>query len=138
MADCPSCGTALREGAKICLSCGAVLARPSENGAISPSADTRKFVVAGTAEDPLTTEELVGIVEQAGIPVMARARRRGVVEPITTASLQGWWELLVPESHAARATQLIEQEKKRLESEAEEAARAAEEEEAETEAQAKT
>jgi hypothetical protein len=135
MAECPSCGTGVREGARVCATCGAVIGTNVEGG-IKPDADTRKFVVAGTAEDPLSADELVEAIEQAGIPVMARARRRGVVEPITSPSLHGWWEILVPEENSERATQIIDTELERLEAEAEEAARAAEEEEAESETQA--
>src|SRR5947209_6526364 len=95
MAECPACGVVLRDAARICGACGAVVG--SNVGAtLKDDADTRKFVRAGEADDPLTADELVEIIEQAGIPVMARARRGGVVEPISSPSLHGWFDLLVP------------------------------------------
>lgn len=95
--------------------------------------ETRRFVIAGTAEDPLTAENLAEVVDEAGIPVVVRARRRGVVEPLTTSSLHAWWEILVPEELKDRAERVIESERKQIEADAAEAARAAEEEELEGE-----
>ena len=140
MPECPSCGASVEAGKAVCQKCGGelnlipVLPDP---GLIRPEADTRRFVVAGTSEDAFTTEELVAMLEKEKIPVMARARRRGVVEPITSPSLSGWWEILVPEGEAERAAKLIEGERARLEAMAEENAKAAEEEEAEMEKAAK-
>jgi hypothetical protein len=140
MPECPNCGAALEAGKVSCPKCGAELnaiAVLPDPGVIRPDADTRKFVVAGTSEDAFTTEELVAMLEREKIPVMARARRKGIVEPLTSGSLRGWWEILVPEDQAERAAKLIETERARLEAMAEENAKAAEEEEAEMEKAAK-
>jgi hypothetical protein len=87
----------------------------------------------GTAEDPLTAEDFVRLLETNQIPVFSRARRAGTVDMLTTGNPQPWWEILVPEEHAARATELLAQEKENLDATSEEAAQAAEDEERETE-----
>jgi hypothetical protein len=94
--------------------------------------DERRFVVAGTAEDPLTSERLEQVLQNAQIPVFPRARRGGTVDNLSTPEAP-WWEILVPEDRLAKAAELIRQERARIESEAEEAGRAAEEEEKEGE-----
>ncbi len=142
MKYCLQCGSEYQESAKECSDCGGTefgdAAELKRRGIPLPGErDTRKFVRAGTAEDPLTSEQLVHVLEELEIPVFARPRRGGTVDSLTSGA-SPWWELLVPEEHAARATEVIAQERARMESGAEDAARAAEEEEAETEAAAKT
>jgi hypothetical protein len=100
----------------------------------APPRETRRFVLAGTAEDPLTAENLAEVVDQAGIPVVVRARRRGVVDPITSPALHAWWEILVPEELVERAQALVEGERAKIEADAGAAERAALEEELATEA----
>ena len=99
----------------------------------STEQDTRKFVRAGTAEDPFTAEDYVRVLEAERIPVFSRPRRTGTVDVITTGATSPWWEIMVPEEHVQRAASIITQEKSRLDSTADEAVRAAEEEERETE-----
>ena len=133
MRYCPECASEYNDDVKTCADCppGTALITADEmktRGIPLPGeADTRKFVVAGTAEDPLTSEQLVGLLDQQGIPVFARPRRSGTVDTITGGS-QPWWEILVPEETVARATDIITKEKARLDATADEAARAAEEE----------
>ena len=95
--------------------------------------DTRTFVRAGSAEDPLSAERFTQVLEEARIPVFCRPRRGGTVDALTSGTSLPWWDLLVPEEHAVRAAELLTAERARLEAGAEDAARAAEEEEREGE-----
>lgn len=95
--------------------------------------DTRKFVRAGTAEDPLSSETITRTLEEQGIPVFARPRRAGTVDSITVGTVSPWWEILVPEEHLQRAVALVNQTKEQLEREAPENAAAAEAEATSTE-----
>lgn len=88
--------------------------------------DTRKFVRAGSAEDPLTAERFTRTLDEAGIPVFARPRRAGTVDLITSGVPAPWWEILVPEEQLAEATRLVERERAEIEANAGEAAAAAE------------
>lgn len=90
--------------------------------------DTRKFVRAGTAEDPLSAERITRALEESGVPVFARPRRAGTVDNITGGAVSPWWEILVPEEHLDRATQLVNDFRQELEADSAEAQRAAEEE----------
>ena len=94
--------------------------------------DTRKFVRAGTADDPFTVEQLLGALLEAHITVFSRPRRSGVVDIATSGVNHAWWEILVPEADLAKATEVLEQERRELKSTEAEAVRAAEEEAAET------
>ncbi len=69
----------------------------------------------------------------SGIPVFSRPRRAGTVDVLTTGNPMPWWEILVPEEHTQRASELLAREKASLEANSDEAARAAEEEELEGE-----
>jgi hypothetical protein len=95
--------------------------------------DTRKFVPAGSVEDPLSAERITAVLTEQRIPVFARARRSGTVDLITGAMISPWWEILVPEEFSERAAALIVEVRKEVEAGAEDAARAAEEEELATE-----
>lgn len=88
--------------------------------------DTRKFVRAGTADDPLSAERFSQVLEEQRIPVFARPRRTGTVDGLTGATVQPWWELLVPEDHLDRATALLLETRREMEADAEENAKAAE------------
>lgn len=90
--------------------------------------DTRRFVRAGTAEDPLSSERYTRVLTDAQIPVFARPRRAGTVDGITSGSVSPWYELLVPEEHLARATQVLTEARRELDADADENARAAEQE----------
>jgi hypothetical protein len=138
MKYCVECGSEYQDHVTECADCpGSQLVDASEmrrRGLPLPhERDTREFVRVGTAEDPLTSEEFVRVLEAEQIPVFSRPRRGGTVDVLTTGVQRPWWEILVPEEHAARATELLVQEKERLDSTADEAAQAAEDEERETE-----
>lgn len=132
MKYCGDCGGEYVDTVTECADCGGkdmVSAQELKTRGIpNPSErDTRRFVSAGTAEDPLSSEQFVRVLEAENIPVFARPRRGGSVDALTTPT-HAWWEILVPEESVARAGELITQEKARIEAGAEEAARAAEEE----------
>ncbi len=138
MKYCTQCSSEYVDGVTECADCGGkelVSAdEMRERGIRLPhELDTRRFVRAGQADDPLSSEQLVAVLESAGIPVFARPRRSSPVDPLTTAAAGPWWEILVPEEHAERAISLIDDTRRELEATSEEAARAAEEEERETE-----
>ncbi len=142
MKYCLQCGSEYEESVKECSDCGGAEfggtdELKSRGIPLPGERDTRKFVRAGTTEDPLSSEQLVRVLEELEIPVFARPRRGGTVDSLTSGA-SPWWEILVPEEHVVRASEVIAQERARMESGAEDAARAAEEEEAETEAAAKT
>ena len=135
MRYCSRCGAECGD-ATSCTRCGGTdLLRPEElaRDARPPSAeqDQRKFVRVGTAEDPLTSEHLTGVIRAAHIPVLSRSHL-SVMDPITSPG-GPWWEIMVPEELAGKASELIERERSRMAAAAEDAARAAEEEEAESE-----
>ena len=69
--------------------------------------DSRNFVRVATAEDPMTAEQMVGVLEDAKIPVLARPRRGGTVDLLTTGVVHPWWEILVTEEHQAQAAALL-------------------------------
>ncbi len=137
MRYCSRCGAESRDDASACVRCGGTHFEGAQKQAkFSPrEQDHRKFVRVGSAEDPLTSEHLIGVIQAAHIPVLSQSHG-SVMDPITSPS-GPWWEIMVPEEFAARATELIEREKSRMAAAADDAARAAEEEEAETEKPAK-
>lgn len=134
MRYCSRCGAECGDDRR-CPRCGntdLVTAEKQRRGAPSSSEqDQGKFVRVGTAEDPLTSEHLTGVIKAAHIPVLSRSHL-GVMDPITSPS-GPWWEILVPEELAAKASEIIERERARMAAAADDAARAAEEEEAQTE-----
>jgi hypothetical protein len=132
MKYCTECGAEYQDSAVKCSDCEAseLVSREEMRTRGIPLAtdrDTRRFVQAGTAEDPLTQEALVKVLEAEKIPVYARARSGGSVDLITGPNRE-WWELLVPEELAARARLILEVEREKLKATEEEAAQAAEEE----------
>jgi hypothetical protein len=138
MKYCVNCGSEYQEHVKECADCpGSMLVDAQtmrDRGLPLPhERDTREFIRVGSAEDPLTAEDFVRLLESEQIPVFSRPRRAGTVDVLTTGNPHPWWEILVPEEHAQRATTLLEQEKARLEATADEASQAAEEEELESE-----
>lgn len=138
MKYCVECGSEYQDHVTECADCpGSQLVDAAEmrrRGLPLPhERDTREFVRVGTAEDPLTSEAFVRVLEAEQIPVFSRPRRGGTVDVLTTGVPHPWWEILVPEEHAARATELLAEEKTKLDATAAEAAQAAEEEELETE-----
>jgi hypothetical protein len=138
MKYCVDCGSEYQDHVTECADCsGSQLVEAAEmrrRGLPLPhERDTREFVRVATAEDPLTSETFVRVLESEQIPVFSRPRRGGTVDVLTTGIQHPWWEILVPQEHMQRAAELLAQEKARLDSTADEAAQAAEEEELETE-----
>jgi hypothetical protein len=136
MKYCSSCGSEYGDEVTACADCGGIQLITAEDThrhdrAVSGHEDRRKFVRVGSAEDPLTSEHLTGVIQAAHIPVLARSHG-SVMDPITSPA-GPWWEILVPEEFAAKASELIDRERARMAAAADDAARAAEEEEAETE-----
>ena len=137
MKYCVQCGSEYRDDIKECADCGStnlVQAPEMRGGGKRPgtTVDRRRFVVAGTTEDPLSAERESQLLQAAGIPSFVRAQHAGTIDNLTSP-LAPWWEILTPEESAARASELIRQDRAQLEANAEEATRAAEEEEAEQE-----
>jgi hypothetical protein len=140
MKYCTKCGSEYVDSVERCVDCqGATLVAAAQvPGSASVSRggggdmDTRRFTRAGTAEDPLTAEQLATAVRGAGIPVFSRQRMGGTVDSITDGTAP-WWEILVPEDSAERAMEIIERERASLHANEDEAARAAVEEELEGE-----
>ena len=110
----------------------ALVPSPGDGQALSPagrsSGDDRAFVSVATAEDPLTAEALEGALQDAGIAVITRSHQAGGVDLMTSGLNHAWFEVLVPEPDAARAVEIIIEERARLAASEEEALRAAEEE----------
>jgi len=137
MRYCLQCGSEYRDEIKQCADCGSTqLVRAEEiqrRGQRLPHhVDMRQFVVAGTAEDPLSAEREVQLLRAADIPAILRARGGGTIDNLTTPAAP-WWEILAPQESVARAAELIREDRAQLEADADEATRAAEEEEAEQE-----
>lgn len=132
MKYCTECGAEYQDAAEKCSDCpSSELVSKEEMRRrgirLATDRDTRRFTPAGTADDPLTQEALVKVLEAERIPVFARARSGGSVDMITGPSPE-WWEILVPEELADRARQIIDSEKEKVKATEEEASRAAEEE----------
>lgn len=138
MRYCGSCGEEYQDAVTECADCGGKeLLTADEMRArgriIHGETDTRRFVRAGTVEDPLSAEQCTSALEAAGISVFARARRAGSVDTLTSGSTLPWWEVLVPEEHLAKAQGILKDTLATIEANSADAARAAEEEEAEGE-----
>jgi hypothetical protein len=132
MKYCTECGAEYQDSAERCSDCevSELVSRDEMRRRDIPLAtdrDTRRFVAAGTAEDPLTQQALVKVLEGEKIPVYPRARASGSVDMITGPS-GTWWELLVPEEMVDRARLILEAEREKLKSTEAEAVQAAEEE----------
>ena len=138
MRMCAKCGAENDDREKVCAQCGgASLISPEAHrkaaaAGFSEEVDTRKFVSAGLAEDPLTSQRFQRVLQAAKIQLFARPRTRTGIDGITADSFSTYWEMLVPEEQAERARALLSKERALIESSADENARAAEEEEAET------
>lgn len=136
MTYCSRCGSEYQGTLKVCADCGGTeligVDEMRRRGLPLPDEeDERRFVRADTADDPLTAERFAAVLEQARIPVLVRSHRSSM--DTITSSTGPWWEILVSEEFAPRATGLLQQERARIDAGADEAGRAAEEEEAEQE-----
>ncbi|MDC0709331.1 hypothetical protein POL68_12730 [Stigmatella sp. ncwal1] len=138
MKYCVECGSEYQDSVKACADCpeGQLVDPETMRQRGLPMAherDTRQFVRAGTAEDPLTAEDYVRLLEAERIPVIARPQGSGSVDALTTGNVLPWWEILVPAEHSVRAIDLLAREKDNLKATEAEAIRAAEDEERESE-----
>ena len=138
MKFCSRCGSEYQDHVKECADCGGTELISADEMkkrglGLPDELDQRRFVVAGVAEDPLTSERFFQVLQGAQIPTILRARRGGTLDNLTTPAMP-WWEILVPEEFLTQASELIRQERTRAETDAEEAERAAVLEEAEQEA----
>lgn len=142
MKYCANCGSEYQSEVAECSDCGGkemlTAAQMKERGKLLPGeVDTRRFVRAGTVDDPLSAEQISRTLDEAGIPVFARARRASSVDTLTEGSTLPWWEILVPEEMVERAEKMIRENLAAIEANSADAQRAAEEEELEGEAAAK-
>lgn len=143
MRYCAKCGSEYQDGVKECSDCGPgtemlTAAEMKSRGKLLPGeVDTRRFARAGTVDDPMSADQVSRALDEAGIPVFARARRASSVDTLTSGSTLPWWEILVPEEMVARAEVLISEQLASIEHNAPEAKRQAELEELEGEAAAK-
>lgn len=133
MKYCIECGSEYVDRVTECADCGSTEFGSAEElkkrGIPNPNErDTRKFVSAGQTEDPFTVERIEQALQEAQIPIFARPRRAGSIDNITTPLPQPWWDLLVPEEHLARATEVVRRELADIEAEAPAAEAAAEQE----------
>lgn len=92
-----------------------------------PAADDAYFVRVGSTDDPFEADLLTDALDEAQIPVIARASRDHVVDTLVVAA-PNFWDVMVPREYADRARELVEARKQKIESEADDAGRAAEEE----------
>ncbi len=140
MKYCTACSAEYEDAVSRCADCGGTdLVSADEMHRrglrLDDDMDTRRFARAATADDPLTSDRFVEVLEAAEIPVFARARSDGPIEPATSGV--GWWEILVPEDQVAKAAALIADARAKIEASSEEAEKAATDEEAAGEAQAR-
>lgn len=131
MKYCPQCGAEYQDTVTECSDCDVPLISEAEmrrRGLPLPEEDDqRAFVRADTAEDPLTAERLVSVLKNANIEAFSRAQFGGTVDKISGPG-GPWWEILVLESDLTKATELLREERVRMDADADDASRAAEEE----------
>src|SRR5260370_37652966 len=111
MRYCLQCGSECRDEIKQCTDCGSkeLVQAEQMKGRSQPlphRVDQRQFVVAGTAEDPLSAEPEVQLLQAAGIPAILRARGAGAIDNLSSPAAP-WWEILAPQESVRRATALI-------------------------------
>jgi hypothetical protein len=107
--------------------------RPDEDIVKGPPArDDARFVKVGSADDPFEADLLTDALDEAEIPVAARATRDMLMDPLVVPAPIAW-EILVPAEFEARARAIVAEKSAAIEAGAGDAARAAEEEEAATE-----
>src|SRR5260370_35663573 len=113
MKYCTQCGSEYREGVTVCADCGGTELVTAEQmhqrGLLLPQElDERRFVVAGTADDPLTSERLEQVLQDAQIPVFPRARRGGAIGNLSTPGT-AWGEIFVSGEPRGKEPELVPQ-----------------------------
>jgi hypothetical protein len=131
MRYCTECNEEYRDEVSACSDCqGSELLTLGEFQArglrLPHELDGRQFSRAATAEDPLTSQRYVKLLEDAGIPAFARDQRGGPLEAATSAA--AYWEIYVPDDLLSRAAPLLDADRVAMAAEGEANARAAEEE----------
>jgi hypothetical protein len=92
-----------------------------------PAADDAFFVRVGSADDPFEADLLTDALDEAQIPVIARASRDHVMDTLVVTA-PNFWDIMVPREYEERARGIVEMRKVTIERDADDAARAAEEE----------
>ena len=139
MRYCPKCFDEYRDEISQCAQCGVPLVTRDELDKLpeyrrAGGIHAGRFVQATTAEDPFDSEAFCDALEAAGIPVMSIPRRGSAVDPITTGTTHGWWEIRVPEERLKDAGPVIDARRQELRLAEKDAGDAAEAEELEGEA----
>jgi len=88
--------------------------------------DDAQFVRVGTADDPFAADLIATALEDAGIPVVARAQKDHLLDPLVNPN-RAFWVVLVPDEHAEVARRIVERCHADLRAQEAELARAAEE-----------
>jgi hypothetical protein len=138
MKYCPKCFGEFRDDVARCSECDAPLITREELEKLPEFRRTQgvqlgRFVKVTTAEDPFDMEAFCQALESEGIPVMARPQVTSSVDRLTSGSIHGWWEILVPQDSVDKATPILEKRRADLRSNEKEAGDAAEAEELEQE-----
>jgi Putative prokaryotic signal transducing protein len=94
--------------------------------------DEAVFVRIGTAEDPLEADLLTTALDEAGIPVVARAQKDHLLDPLVNPNVP-FWAIMVPSEFAGRAQAIVDERIRELRAEEPALAQAADEEELATE-----
>ena len=88
--------------------------------------DDATFVRIGTADDPFEADLITVALEEASIPVAARAQKDHLMDPLVNPNAP-FWALMVPAEYEAQARAIVERCHAELRERAPEMERAAEE-----------
>lgn len=143
MKYCSRCEAEYEDTVTRCADCDGTEFRPGESPRerreqarmLASEADTRRFALAGTAEDPLMAQSIKELLSARHIAVFVRSRAQSPVDALTTGTPTPYWEFLVPEEQVSQARELIDAEQRRIAESADENASVAEEEELSSEKQ---
>lgn len=92
------------------------------------ASDDALYVRVGAAEDPLEADLLTTALAEADIPVVARAQKDHLLDPLVNPNVP-FWAIMVPEEFALRAQAIVDARRAELRAEAPLLERAADEEE---------
>jgi len=90
------------------------------------AADDAVFVRVGTADDPFEADLITAALEDASIPVAARAQKDHLMDPLVNPN-PPFWVVMVPSEYEAKAREIVERCHAELRARAPEMERAAEE-----------
>ncbi len=97
------------------------------------ASDDATFVRVGTAEDPFDADLIASALDEANIPVVARAQKDHLLDPLVNPNAP-FWAIMVPAEHEPIAREIVERRHAELRASAGDLERAATEEERSTEA----